>query len=426
MENDYNDTNIENVQGTQPVSDTPQINYDIREPAVFMQSPHKPKKKNGGVKNILMGFVGGVLGSAIILSGYIAIFQPNSQNISGDDQQQVQQVVEQQIKQVNVSETVSSPVTAIAMKVSPSVVGIVVTSEVNTGFWGGTQEQTGEGSGIVYTEDGYIITNYHVISETLDSTGERDSSATLDVYLPTDPDTAIPATIVGYDISSDLAVLKIDKTGLTPIEIGDSDNIKAGDSVIAVGNPGGLEFMGSVSSGIVSGLNRTIQLENYGDLKLIQTDAAINPGNSGGALVNGDGKLIGVNSAKLTEEGFEGMGFAIPSNYVADVCGRIIENKDNKLPYLGIEDNPNYSSAILQRMGYPEGVLVGRVAPGSPAETAGVIKNDIVTAFNGKNVTTIAELNNEKNKCKSGDQVDITVFRNGNTITFKLILAESI
>lgn len=198
------------------------------------------------------------------------------------------------VKNIVVSDESETMVEAVYEKCADSIVGIRTTSSVNS-FFGNSQEVSGEGSGIVYSSDGYIITNYHVISDSSSSSssssyfGQSSSSGVaekIDVYLPSDPETAIPATVVGYNVSSDLAVLKINKTGLTAIEIGDSDSLKVGQSVVAIGNPGGLQFMGSVTSGVIGGLNRTLTIDSVGTMKLIQTDAAINPGNSGGALVN--------------------------------------------------------------------------------------------------------------------------------------------
>ena len=233
-------------------------------------------------------------------------------------------------------ENVTSPATAVAEKVSPSIVGIRVTTVTSYGPYG-DYESTGEGSGIIYTSDGYIITNYHVIEDMLTSSGENNPNSTLIVYLNQDTSEEYEGTVIGYDQSSDLAVIKIDAEGLTPIEIGDSDSISVGDIAIAIGNPGGLEFMGSTSQGIISGLNRTIQTEgSYENLKLIQTDAAINPGNSGGALCDINGKLIGVNSVKLVETGYEGMGFAIPVNDAVEICNAIIQSGSSSSVYLGL------------------------------------------------------------------------------------------
>lgn len=325
-------------------------------------------------------------------------------------------------------------ISAVAEKVSPSVVGIRTTGTTSNYFFG-QSDSSSEGSGVIYTSDGYIITNYHVISLAVESSQNRaysqffgqqqGSSANrgkVEVFLNNDNQTAYEAEIVGYDASVDLAVLKIDKTGLTPIDIGDSSQLKIGDMAIAVGNPGGLEFMGSVSKGIISGLDRTITAEDGSQMNLIQTDAAINPGNSGGALCNAYGELIGINNSKMSGDGFEGMGFSIPVNTVVEVCDRIISNKDKPQPFLGISASSEYSSETLQRYGLPAGVLVAGTVSGSPAEDAGIQAYDIITEINGVAVTSYEQLNNEKNKHDSGDTITLTVFRSGDYLSINVTL----
>lgn len=320
---------------------------------------------------------------------------------------------------INVDKTVSNVVSAVAQKVIPSVVGIRVTSSV-TSWFGMSQEQSSEGSGVIYTSDGYIVTNYHVISSAAAS-----SSATLNVYLSNDPETAIPAKVIGYYSESDLAVIKIEKTGLTAAEFADSDKLEVGENAIAIGNPGGLEFMSSVSSGIISGLNRTIKLEGTDQMKLVQTDAAINPGNSGGALCNSQGQLIGINSSKISSTDFEGMGFAIPSNYVKTVCDDIINNKDAKKAYLGVKISTEYDEATLRSMGYPAGAVVEEVASNSPAENAGISKYDIITSFNGVDISNYSDYNKERLKAKPGENVKLTIYRNGRYYDVSVTLGES-
>ena len=305
---------------------------------------------------------------------------------------------------------VTSPATAVAAKVLPSVVGIQV--KVTSTSWYGTSVSGGQGSGVILSEDGYIITNYHVISSAVTSTGEPNPNADLTVYLYADPETPVPASVIGYDQSSDLAVLKIEKSGLTAIEIGDSDSISVGDTAIAIGNPGGLNFMGSVSQGIISGLNRSIQIDSsYKSIKLIQTDAAINPGNSGGALTDIEGKLIGINSAKIALENYEGMGFAIPVKDVVSICTDIIKNGSTSSPYLGLEISSDYSASYLERLGYPGGLLVSSVIADSPAARAGIEEEDIIVSFNGTETKSTEDLVAAKNKCSPGDTVKVRIYR---------------
>ncbi len=379
-------------------------------------TPKKNKKKFGGgtvfFSGLCTAILGGMLSAAIMFYGVM----PNYTANSGDSGTPA--------TQINVDTTANSTTEAIAQKVGPSVVGIRTTASYSMGFFG-EQESSGEGSGIIYSADGYIITNYHVIQS---ATGSGGTNASIDVYLPNDTETAFPATVIGYDATADLAVIKIEKTGLTPIELGDSDALKVGELAVAIGNPGGLDFMGSVSAGIISGLNRTIQLENSAgtEMNLLQTDAAINPGNSGGALVNAQGQLIGVNSAKLASDGFEGMGFAIPSNSMVEICNNIIENKDNKVPYVGIEVSTQYTAETLTAMGYPAGLVVANVVENGPAANAGIQQSDIITEFNGTEVTTFDAFNDLKNKCKPGDTVTLTVYRLGQYYDVPLTLGETV
>ena len=308
---------------------------------------------------------------------------------------------------INVEETASNLIEAIASKCINSVVGIRTTYSINQFF--GSQQATSEGSGVIYSSDGYIITNYHVIYDTSSSIPSS-ASRTIEVYL-NDSDNAYEAQVVGYNQSCDLAVLKIDATGLTPIEFADSDEIKVGETAVAIGSPGGIDFMNSVSSGVVSGINRSITLENIGTLTLIQTDAAINPGNSGGALVNSDGELIGINNVKIADSDYEGMGFAIPSNTVLQVVTNIIENKDTGLPYLGLQIYSTITSDMLEEEGYPRGVVIAQVEAGGPCNGSGLQEYDIITEFNGNAIESYQDLDTYKNECSPGDNVELRIYR---------------
>ena len=312
---------------------------------------------------------------------------------------------------ITIDGNVGSLVEAVYDKSSPSVVGIRTTAFVQ-GIFGGT-ESSGEGSGVIYTADGYIITNYHVISDVVSASAKNTS---LEVFFMDDPETAIEGKVIGYNVSTDLALIKVEKSGLLPIEIADSDSIKVGQYAIAIGCPGGLEFLNSVSYGIISGLNRSITVDSIGEMKLIQTDAAINPGNSGGALLNSKGQLIGINSSKLINESFEGMGFAIPSNTVIKVIAEIMEKKDNPSPYIGIEIY-KYNSEYLNKYGLPNGAAVKSVVPGAPAHTAGIRAGDIITEFNKIAINEYTDFIDTLDKCKPGTNVTIRGYRNGRYYT---------
>ena len=270
--------------------------------------PPKEKKKFGLGAVIAVAVISALLCGTVSSAGVYVLMQlANASSASSSDTVSQPSSTAAAVNQttINVTESTDSVAEAVAKKCTGSVVGIRVTSTTtNTGFWGQqTQSQSAsEGSGVIYTADGYIITNYHVISSAVENAqyGSIADGTTLQVYLASDPETGVDATVVGYDASADIALLKIDRTGLPAVEIGDSDKLTVGQKTIAIGSPGGLEYMGSVSQGIVSGLNRSITTESGVQMNLIQTDAAINPGNSGGALLDSTGKLIGINNAKMS------------------------------------------------------------------------------------------------------------------------------
>ncbi len=318
------------------------------------------------------------------------------------------------VKTINVTESAGSVVEAVAAKAGASVVGIRTTSSV-TNFFGGTSEAAGEGSGVIYRADGYIVTNYHVIESAV-----KYSNSTISVYLPSDIDTALDATVVGYSIASDLAVIKIAQSGLPIVEIASSADLSVGQYAVAIGNPGGLEFMGSVTYGVISGLNRTVTVEGVGQMSLIQTDAAINPGNSGGGLFNTDGKLIGINSNKLVSTSYEGMGFAIPSDTVVTICDKIIAKENDPIPYVGIKFSTTYDAATLKYLGYPAGAVVLGVSEGSPSASAGVRRGDIITEFDGAEINGYADFNEALSNTSPGDKVTIKLYRSGQFYTTTL------
>ena len=318
---------------------------------------------------------------------------------------------------INVEKTASNIVEAVAEKVTDSVVGIRTTAYVNYFFYGNT-ESTGEGSGIIYSSDGYIITNYHVISGAVESEGGK-----IEVFLADETETAIPATVIGYNISTDLAVIKVNKTGLPAIELANSDELKVGQFVVAIGNPGGLEYISTVTYGIVSGLNRSISGSDNSSVEYIQTDAAINPGNSGGALVNSEGKLIGVNSVKIVSESYEGMGFAIPTNTVVEICQNIIDHKDDPEPYVGITISERYDASTLKYLGFPSGAVVQNVAEDSPAQQANIKRGDIITEIGGNAVKDYEDYEQKLSECTVGDTVKFKIYRSGSYYTASVKIA---
>ena len=403
--------NNEEVSAKEKTEHTPISSYTPSYNSHY--TPQKPKQPQRSfsfgtvvVSVILAAVVG--LGGGIVGTLAVRKALPNG-TASGSDVVSGQNTGEVNIKVDNLEATIGE---AVAQKVTPSVVGIRTTVSV-TNFFGGTQEASGEGSGVIYTADGYIITNYHVIGDAV----EYGRSSEIEVFLSGDTEKGYDATVVGYNISNDLAVVKINGKNLNAIEWADSGSLKVGQQVMAIGNPGGLEFMGSATWGIVSGLNRVLSADSDGSTtQLIQTDAAINPGNSGGALVNTEGKLIGINSSKLVSESVEGMGFAIPSNTVKEICDKIIAKENNPDPYLGITVSTRYDPETLKNWNFPVGAVVYSVAVDSPADDAGIQKGDIVTEFNGKKITHYNLLSDYLEECKPGEKVTMQIYRSGKYI----------
>ena len=372
----------------------------------------KPKVSNSRVITIIVSValslvVGAASGFGAAFIGMNYFKEPTTQNESSSNT--VSSSDNMGIVNISVDKTVESVIEAVAEKVRPSVVGIRTLSSYNS-FFGSGEEATGEGSGIIYTNDGYIITNYHVIENAIGNSKSR-----IEVFLESDPNNGIEATIVGYNISYDLAVVKI-KTSkkLNAIELSTSENLKVGQFVAAVGNPGGIEFMGSVTYGIISGLNRTVSDGSTNDaVPLIQTDAAINPGNSGGALVNTKGQLIGVNSSKIVSESYEGMGFAIPVDEVKEICNKIIDREYAPTPYIGITISERYDAATLKYLGYPAGAVVQNVVDGGPASDAGIKRGHIITEFNGIKITDYTVLTKAISECTPNEVITVVVYESG-------------
>ncbi len=377
--------------------------YDYQNGFYSFEPKPKKKKKKYGVRMIIFTCV---LSALIGFSGAFAGFYYLAQNGVFDSENTAQMPIQENNVNINVDEQAASVVEAVAKKVTPSVVGIRTTTSVQSFF--GNSEANGEGSGVVYSKDGYIVTNYHVIADAIKS-----SQSKIEVFLGDLDTKAYNATVVGYNISSDLAVIKIDAKNLTAIEIADSSKLNVGQYVITVGNPGGLEFMDSVTYGVISGLNRVVSSDS--SVSLIQTDAAINPGNSGGALVNVKGELVGINSSKIVSEEFEGMGFAVPSNLVVEICDKIIENENSPEPYLGITISEKYTSSVLSFYGYPSGAVVLSVFEGSPAYNAGIRRGDIITSFDGKAVKDYEVFDDLISQTKPNDKIPLEIYRNGRT-----------
>lgn len=397
-----------------------------------MYGSNSPRKSGGG-KGILIAFlmvlclaVGGLVTAFVI----IPAIQPKDSGIARveatpDSEQQAQQVVDNQDSaavaepqttdnpsiggQVPNIDASKNPIVQIAKEVGPAVVGVSVSVDGKQALGEDAVDRpSGYGTGIIISEDGYIVTNNHVI----------DNSDSVKVTLMDDRE--FPATVVGGDATTDIAVLKIDAAGLTVAAFGDSDQLLVGETVVAIGNPLGSDLAGSVTAGIVSALNREISTNGYSQ-KFIQTDAAINPGNSGGALVNEQGQVIGINTLKTYLAGYddygvpigtEGIGFAIPINTARPIIEQLMRDGKVERPGIGISCLVDITNAYNPE-GAPDGVTIVEVVKGGPGDQAGIKPNDIITSIEGKETKTVEELTNEIKSHKIGDELSITVWRDG-------------
>lgn len=315
---------------------------------------------------------------------------------------------------------------AVYAKVFNSVVGIEVT-KVEGGKWNQTEIVYSQGSGIIYSSDGIIVTNYHVIEAAVNpTTGKLNSSFNIYAYFDTKlTQYSNDVELIGFDKASDIAVLKYNVSGLTPLEFADSDEVVIGEPAVAIGSPGGLDFMNSVSEGIISGKDRAIAVSNTEIVyDLIQTTAAINPGNSGGALLNSEGKLLGICAMKLSDINYEGMGFAISSNAVKKIVESIRLYGYYNKPVLGVTIDTTYDMALAQEKGWPLGAAVAEVSEGSCAANSGIKKNDIITKIEDTRIETFVDLRTELLSHMPGDTITIEVFRidDNKTITIQVTL----
>ncbi|MGL4972109.1 MAG: S1C family serine protease [Culicoidibacterales bacterium] len=375
-------------------------------------------------KGFLAGIIGGTLASVLAIGGFLWMSTNNSTIVESIQQ--------------SVSVDVSTQTTQVVEEVSPAVVGVInlQTSQTSTnlGPFGNLLPQSGSaelqevgsGSGVIYKKDGntaYVVTNAHVI----------DAAEQIEVVM-TNGDRYV-AELVGSDAINDLAVLKMSAEGVSQIaELGDSDSVRVGEPVIAIGNPLGLDFYGSVTSGIISGKERALATDNgAGEIAVLQTDAAINPGNSGGALLNIQGQVIGINSAKISSEYAEGIAFAIPINTAKSVITQLETNGKVEYPVLGVtlqslESIPlEYRNATLELPSdVQSGVLVIEAQSDYPAANAGIKSGDVITEFNGQAIASVLDLKRELLKLKVGDQAELTYYRDSTaqTVTVKLTKAQ--
>ncbi len=377
-------------------------------------SPEPPKKQRAWVRTVALALVFLLIGGAIGAGGF-ALGSASAGSPAGRTSVQVGQR-ENTVLDVKTVDTgkLMTEAEVYAANVN-STVGI--TTLITTNYWGYQSQSPAAGSGFILSEDGYILTNYHVI--------EDSSTITATLY----DGTSYNASVVGYDESNDVAVLKVDAQGLSPVVIGDSDNINVGDPVVAIGNPLG-ELTFSLTGGRVSALNREITLSGGVTMDLLQTDCAINSGNSGGALFNLYGEVIGITNAKYSGSGSSGaasidnIGFAIPINQVRGIVQSIIEKGYISKPYIGVQVLTVSTEAV--GYGLPAGASVQSVTEDGPAEAAGLLVNDIITAVDGEPVSSSSELVKVVQAAKVGDEMVFSVYRQGQTLELTVRIGEQV
>ena len=388
----------------------------------------KPKKKHNFGKTIVLPFFSGIVGCAVVIGTCFGVpsikeklldTHSTSSNTSSSSSS-----TSGLVDQVSLSNYSDTAVYA-ANKILPSIVGIKIEYNVTSMFsiFGNNQTSTATatGSGIIISDDGYILTNNHVVSSSEEESYYQVSEATKITVTLFDDDTEYEAKIVGTDEETDLAVIKIDKTGLTKAEFADSDSIKVGEFAMAVGNPMGMDS--TVTCGIVSAVNREVTDSDGKTYTLIQTDAAINAGNSGGALVNSEGKVIGINTLKLEGEGIEGLGFAIPINSTTDITSQLIEYSKVKRPYIGLT-GMDLDEETAKKYNLVVGIYVKSIEDFSSAEKAGIKPGDVIIEADGTKVSTMDDLNKIKNSHKIGDEMKIKVNRDGQERELTVTLGE--
>ncbi len=378
-------------------------------------------------KQIVVPFVSGLVGAGVVLGVCFGVpnikqtlFQANqttTQNAGLSNTNTNSSPNTNLISLSNYSETG----VGVAQKVLPSVVGIKVEYSVSSIFYRNmSNTANAEGSGIIISEDGYILTNNHIVNTSSTSSFYEVGKANKVTVTLYNDETEYEGTIVGTDEETDLAVIKIDKTGLTPAELGNSDSVTVGEFAMAIGNPLGMQS--SVSGGMISAVNRKVTSDGT-TYTLIQTDTAINSGNSGGALVNSQGQVIGINTLKMSGSGIEGMGFAIPINLAKPIYEQLIQYNKVKRPYMGISGR-DLDEQTAEANHLVVGVYILDVEEFSAAEKAGLKLGDVITAVDSKKITTMEELNEIKNTHAIGDTITLTIYREGSEKQISLTLQE--
>jgi serine protease Do len=351
----------------------------------------------------LVAVIGAVIGGSLVVGcAGPSKTNPNAQN----------GLLKPNTAEASISDARNTPIVRAAQKISPAVVGITNRAYARDFFNRKVLVDQGQGSGVIFDSQGYIATNNHVVQNAQE------------IVVTLLDGRTFPGKVLGADPATDLAVVKIEGASDLPVAaFGDSDQLLVGEPAIAIGNPLGAEFKGSVTAGIISALNRSIEIGER-RFKLIQTDAAINPGNSGGALVNADGVVIGINSAKISFAGVEGLGFAIPINTARPILQALIEKGKVVRPYLGVSI---VDAKTARQYGYTEsdkGLFVAKIFEGTPAAKAGMKLGDIILKVGGVDTNSIADLRSVLDSKALGSRVDVIIIRETVQRTVSVVLEE--
>ncbi|WP_432661976.1 trypsin-like peptidase domain-containing protein [Wukongibacter baidiensis] len=386
-------------------SDQLQESYvPVYTPVHYPERPKRNKKRKNRtlffiiiIISLISAMIGGVIGAyiaPIYLSGKYPYIYESTEKV-----------------EIITKDTELKVVSAVAQKAMPSVVGITTVSIQRDFFYGSSRKAEGLGTGVIVDSRGFILTNAHVI----------DNGRAEEVKVLLNDGETLDAEVLWNDVLLDLAVIKVEAANLPVADLGESDNLIVGETAIAIGNPLGLTFERTVTSGIISGLNRSVPVSEYESIDgLIQTDASINPGNSGGPLLNARGEVIGINTAKI--QSGEGLGFAIPINTAKPIVDEFIQKGEFKKVYLGIRpyDVKQVEASYGDIPEVDSGVFIWRVYDGSSADIAGITKGDVLVSLGGIEIISVQQLLMELYKYRPGDETTLQVVREGERIKLKV------
>ena len=356
----------------------------------------------------IVAVIGAIIGGSLVL-GYNGQFLAKS---TPQNTTPIQNLLQAPAANAQVSDARNTSIVRAAQAVGPTVVGITNKAYARNSFNRKELIEQGTGSGVIFDSNGYIATNNHVVENAQE------------IVVSLADGRVLKGKVLGADPATDLAVVKVEATGLPTAVLGDSDSLLVGETAIAIGNPLGLEFKGSVTAGVISALNRSIEIGER-KFKLIQTDAAINPGNSGGALVNADGMVVGINSAKIAIAGVEGIGFSLPINTARPILQSLIDKGRVVRPYLGVVIiDRNTAATYGYEFNIDKGIYILKIAKDGPAVKAGLKEGDVILKVANTETNRVADLRGAVDAQAVGDKVDVLIIRGGKEQTVSVLLEE--